>query len=134
MACNLEDGEAGSGWILSISGRVPTIPIYPRIIARQENMETSVPSEPSIDHDMSRNIPPHSGSHHGSHHIMAHGCCQDTQDGSTIQIGNLALSQKRAQRQHADLSVTILRFPFPRETRNRVSLQRPQRPSVKEPA
>lgn len=99
MACNLEDGEAGSGWILSISGRVPTIPIYPRIIARQENMETSVPSEPSIDHDMSRNIPPHSGSHHGSHHIMAHGCCKDTQDGSTIQIGNLALSQKIAQRQ-----------------------------------
>lgn len=94
MACNLEDGEAGSGWILSISGRVPTIPIYPRIIARQENMETSVPSEPSIGHDICPEI-----YHPTPAHIMAHGCCKDTQDGSTIQIGNIALSQKIAQRQ-----------------------------------
>ncbi|KAK0753282.1 hypothetical protein B0T18DRAFT_10666 [Schizothecium vesticola] len=76
MTCNVEDGEAGSGWILSISCSVPTIPIYPRIIARQENMETSVPSEPSVDNDMSRNIRPHPA------HLMAHGCCKDTQDGS----------------------------------------------------
>lgn len=67
MACNLEDGEAGSGWILSISGRVPTIPIYPRIIARQENMETSVPSEPSIGHDICPEI-----YHPTPAHIMAH--------------------------------------------------------------
>lgn len=118
MACNLEDGEAGSGGIPSISGRVPTIPIYPRITARQENMETSVPSEPSIDHDMSRNIPPHSGSHHGSHHgsrvLQRYPRRLHHSDRKPC-----PLSKERHNGKHTDLSVTILRFPFPRDTEQR---------------